>query len=104
VMSVTINPNHSKLNFVQAVELYLLPDFLPMLKEYICWCSNNSDIVRTLETFNILNVWYEFHVQQYSSSQASIIMPSQAVQASLPSAMFPFGNCDAVLLDTDGQS
>ena len=103
-LSVATSADRSKLTFAQAAELYSLPDFLPMLKDYVLQCSENDDTIRILETFNTLKVWYKFRIQQYSSSRPSLILPSQAVQAFPPSAQFPFGNCDAVLLNADEQS
>lgn len=103
-LSVATSADRSKLTFAQAAELYSLPDFLPMLKDYVLRCSENDDTIRILETFNTLKVWYKFRIQQYSSSRPSLILPSQAVQAFPPSAQFPFGNCDAVLLNADEQS
>ena len=49
--------------------------------------------------FKSINIWHKFQVQLYSNFQSSLIMPSQVVQAYPPSNLFPFGNCNVVLLD-----
>ncbi|KAG2740565.1 hypothetical protein P692DRAFT_20753108, partial [Suillus brevipes Sb2] len=47
-------------------------------------------------------VWNKFRVQLHSAFQPRVIMPSRVVQAYPPSADFPLGNCDTVLIDAMG--
>ncbi|KAI5989679.1 hypothetical protein EDD15DRAFT_2198367 [Pisolithus albus] len=54
--------------------------------------------------FEETTVWYKFHIQQYPTCRLSFIMPSQVVQDHPPSSESPLRNCNAVLLDADGQS
>ncbi|KAG2140491.1 uncharacterized protein EDB93DRAFT_1241855 [Suillus bovinus] len=48
------------------------------------------------------HVWHKFRLQLHSAFQPRVIMPSQVVQAYPPTNGFPFGNCNAVLIDATG--
>ena len=102
-LSVTVAPDHSQLSLVEIACLYVLPDFTAKIQEYITRCTNNDDC-SILQKFSKVKLWYNFHIQQCSMSEPLVILPSQAVQAQPPSANFPLGNCDAVLLNVDGGS
>ncbi|KAF9231725.1 hypothetical protein BU15DRAFT_55803 [Melanogaster broomeanus] len=102
-LSVTVAPDRSRLSLVETIGMYALPDFATKVQEYIARCTGDANSVNPiLQRFSNVKVWYKFRVQQCSTS--STILPSQAVQALPPSPSFPLGHCDAVLLNTDGQS
>ena len=102
-LSVTVAPNRSQLSLVKIAHLYVLPDFIAKIQEYITRCTNNDDH-SILQKFSKVKLWYKFHIQQCSMSEPSVILPSQAIQAQPPSANFPLGNCDTVLLNVDSGS
>ncbi|KAI9573719.1 hypothetical protein HD554DRAFT_2013079 [Boletus coccyginus] len=103
-MTVTGISDHSHLSLVETCGMYALPDLIIKLWEYIVHCAGVNYAQQILQTFSMVKVWYKFHVQQQSTSPSSTILPSQAIQAKPPSVHFPLGYCDAVLLNTDGQS
>ncbi|KIO11448.1 hypothetical protein M404DRAFT_126753 [Pisolithus tinctorius Marx 270] len=103
-LSVTITPDRTKLRIVDIGDIYMLPDFTTRLEEYILQCTGGSTSHSIFQSFNEIMVWHKFCIQRYSVSRPSTIMPSQVVQAQPPSTSFPLGNCDAVLLNVDGQS
>ncbi|KAI6020817.1 hypothetical protein BKA83DRAFT_4464486 [Pisolithus microcarpus] len=103
-LSVTITPDCKKLSTCDIADIYALPDFATQLAEYVAQCTGSMTSQFILQSFNEVVVWYKFHIQQYSISAPSVIMPSQVVQALTPSPDFPLGNCDAVLLNTHEES
>ncbi|KAI6139186.1 hypothetical protein BKA82DRAFT_4332359 [Pisolithus tinctorius] len=103
-LSITITLDCTKLRIVDIGDIYMLPDFTARLEEYILQCTGGSMSHSIFQSFNEIMVWHKFHIQQYSVSQPSTIMPSQVVQAQPLSTSFPLSNCDAVLLNVDGQS
>ncbi|KAG9310720.1 hypothetical protein JVU11DRAFT_9321 [Chiua virens] len=103
-MTVTKAPDRSYLSLVETCGIYALPDFIIKLQEYVMHCTGGNHAQQILQTFSKVKVWYKFRVQQQTTSSPSTILPSQAVQAKPPSVHFPLGHCDAVLLNTDGQS
>ncbi|KAI5998547.1 hypothetical protein F5J12DRAFT_928852 [Pisolithus orientalis] len=103
-LSITITPDCTKLRIVDIGDIYMLPDFTTRLEEYILQCTGGSTSHSIFQSFNEIMVWHKFHIQQYSVSQPSTIMPSQVVQAQPPSTSFPLSNCDAILLNVNGQS
>ncbi|KAI6009132.1 hypothetical protein EDC04DRAFT_2610724 [Pisolithus marmoratus] len=104
VLSVTITPNCSKLKIADIGNVYALPDLALMLNEYVAHHVESTTFNSTLQMFDEITVWYKFCIQQYSTCRLFVIMPSQVVQAQPLSFDFPLGNCDAVLLNVDGQS
>ncbi|KIN93699.1 hypothetical protein M404DRAFT_35826 [Pisolithus tinctorius Marx 270] len=103
-LSITITPDCTKLRIVDIGDIYMLPNFTTRLEEYILQCTGGSTSHSIFQSFNEIMVWHKFCIQQYSVSWPSTIMPSQVVQAQPPSTSFPLGNCDAILLNVDGQS
>ncbi|KAI6009745.1 hypothetical protein PISMIDRAFT_117447 [Pisolithus microcarpus 441] len=113
-LSVTVTPNRSKLKIADISNLYALPNFATGLNEYVArHAESTTSSEKNVEgewgdptpwVFDEIAVWYKFRIQQYSTCRPSMIMPSQVVQAQPPSSDLPFGNCDAVLLNVDGQS
>ncbi|KAI6023438.1 hypothetical protein EDC04DRAFT_2574545 [Pisolithus marmoratus] len=103
LLSVTITPNCSKLKIADIGNVYALPDLALMLNEYVAHHVESTTFNSTLQMFDEITVWYKFCIQQYSTCRLFVIMPSQVVQAQPLSFDFPLGNCDAVLLNVDGQ-
>ncbi|KAI6156556.1 hypothetical protein BKA82DRAFT_3964805, partial [Pisolithus tinctorius] len=103
-LSVTITPDRVKLNIADIGTTYALPDFFERLNEYVVRRAESVTSHIALQMFDGVSVWYKFRIQQYSTCRPSVIMPSQVVQAQPPSPDFPYGNCDAVLLNVDGQN
>ncbi|KIK12718.1 hypothetical protein PISMIDRAFT_32753, partial [Pisolithus microcarpus 441] len=103
-LSVTVTPDRSKLKIADISNLYALPDFTTGLNEYVARHAESTTSGPTPRVFDEIAVWYKFRIQQYSTCRPSMIMPSQVVQAQPLSSDLPFGNCDAVLLNVDGQS
>jgi len=53
--------------------------------------------------FSYVHVWNNFRIQQHSSQDSHILLPSRTIQALPPSANVPHGRCNTVLVsDTDG--
>ncbi|KIK15168.1 hypothetical protein PISMIDRAFT_39543, partial [Pisolithus microcarpus 441] len=104
VLSITVTPNHLKFKIADISNHYTLPDLTARLNECIAHHMGSITFGSTLQVFDEIAVWYKFHIQQYSTCRPSVIMPSQVAQAQPPSSDFPLGNCDAVLLNADGQS
>ncbi|KAI5983005.1 hypothetical protein F5J12DRAFT_787988 [Pisolithus orientalis] len=92
-LSITITPDHTKFRIVDIGDIYMLPDFTARLKEYILQCTGGSTSHSIFQSFNKIMVWHKFRIQRY-----------QVVQAQPLSTSFPLGNCDAVLLNVNGQS
>ncbi|KAI6115800.1 hypothetical protein EDD17DRAFT_1470754 [Pisolithus thermaeus] len=103
-LSVTVTPDRSKLKIADISNLYALPDLTTRLNEYVARHAESTTSGPTPRVFDEIAVWYKFRIQQYSTCRPSVIMPSQVVQAQPPSSDFPFGNCDIVLLNANGQS
>ncbi|KAG9310744.1 hypothetical protein JVU11DRAFT_9350 [Chiua virens] len=102
-MTVTGVPDSSHHSLVEMCGIYALPDFIIRLQECVVRCAGGNHSQQILQTFCKVKVWYKFRIQQHSTSSPSTILPSQAVQGEPPSAQFPRGQCDAVLLNMDGQ-
>ncbi|KAI6166406.1 hypothetical protein EDD17DRAFT_1753251 [Pisolithus thermaeus] len=104
VLSITVTPDRSKLEIADISNLYALPDLTTRLNEYVARHRESTTSSPTPQVFDEIAVWYKFCIQQYLTCRPSVIMPSQVVQAQPPSSDFPFGNCDIVLLNANGQS
>lgn len=103
-LSVTTAADQANLAIDDISTMYALPDFAAKLEEYLFRCTNYSRSHLTSEWSNNFVVWHKFRIQRYSISRPSVIMPSELIQAYPPSPSAPLGNCDVVLLNSDGQS
>ncbi|KAI6022134.1 hypothetical protein BKA83DRAFT_102958 [Pisolithus microcarpus] len=103
-LSVTVVPDRTELGIADIAAIYSLPDFATQLNEYVIRCGENAAHTSILQSFNEIMVWNKFRIQQYSTCRPSVILPSQVVQGQPPSSNFPYGSCDVVLLNTDGQN
>ncbi|KAI6123492.1 hypothetical protein EDD16DRAFT_1517957 [Pisolithus croceorrhizus] len=92
VLSITVTPDRSKLEIADISNLYALPDLTTRLNEYVARHRESTTSSPTPRVFDEIAVWYKFRIQH------------QVVQAQPPSSDFPFGNCDIVLLNANGQS
>ncbi|KAG1851380.1 hypothetical protein F4604DRAFT_1883577 [Suillus subluteus] len=77
---------------------YGLPDFPQQLHSFI----ERVDRVGFRLQNHLLKVWFKFCLQLRSSLRPLLVMPSQQVQAHPPSDTHRLGNCDIVLLRTQG--
>jgi len=93
-LHITSRPDETNLLLNDIATQYRLPDFETRYIEYL-W--NFGDVQFPL-VFDRIALWYKFRVQLQSIFRSSKILPSQAVQARCPSADFPYGRCDAVLI------
>ena len=75
-------------------DTYALPDFPGMLGAYIDTIPGDHSRLRG----RLLKGWFKFRLQLQSRLNPHKLMPSQQVQALLPSDKHPFGKCDAVLV------
>ncbi|KAG1812754.1 hypothetical protein EV424DRAFT_1542015 [Suillus variegatus] len=101
-LTVTCSPDGSNLSWPDVMHTYGLPDLRHKVTEYIQ--RYTDDVEECFQMFSAIKVWSKFCIQLHSTFHPSIIMPSQAVQAKLPSDAFPSGNCDAIFLDMDAQN
>ena len=80
--------------------MFQLHDLQSALIEYIQLFTGPQEKI----IFDVLDVWYKFHLQLYSAFNPHIIMPSQVIQAYPPSHTYPLGNCDAALSQENSDS
>ncbi|KAG1888464.1 uncharacterized protein F5891DRAFT_1131991 [Suillus fuscotomentosus] len=92
---ITVSSDHTNKTAPFLARLYQLPDFPLMLHSFI---ESVNPMLATRFQNRLLNVWNKFHIQLHSMLRPRLVMPSQQVQAYLPSTNYPRGNCDAVLL------
>ena len=101
-LHVTVAPDSKHLSLKDLLWLTYLPDIEQTIVSYVT--SQTSEVATCMSYFTSINIWHKFRVQLYSNFRSSVIMPSQVVQAHPPSDLFPYGNCDVVLLDLSGRS
>ncbi|KAG2361757.1 hypothetical protein BDR07DRAFT_1485539 [Suillus spraguei] len=78
-------------------------EFKPAILSSLLHEGSVNPAVATRFQSCMLNVWNKFRLQLHSMLRPHLVMPSQQVQACLPSANYPHGNCDAVLLRIHGE-
>jgi hypothetical protein len=99
---VTVSPDRKSLTILNLQYNYALPDFGAAVIEYIQNSSQGAPTTSWTCQGGSVRTWNKFRLQLLSTFQSRVIMPSQIVQAFPPSEAFPFGNCDAVLVRSDG--
>ncbi|KAG1842345.1 hypothetical protein F4604DRAFT_1689986 [Suillus subluteus] len=95
---VTVSSDLADKTAVFLTQHYMLPDFSQQLRSLI----KCVDGVGSRFQNRLLKVWYKFRLQLRSSLRPLLVMPSQQVQAYPPSDTHHLGNCDIVLLRTQG--
>ncbi|KAG1868634.1 hypothetical protein F4604DRAFT_1584510 [Suillus subluteus] len=95
---VTVSSDLADKTAVFLTQHYMLPDFSQQLRSLI----ERVDGVGSRFQNRLLKVWYKFRLQLRSSLRPLLVMPSQQVQAYPPSDTHHLGNCDIVLLRTQG--
>ena len=100
-LHVTVAPDSKRLSLKDLSQLTHLPDIEQAIVNYVT--SQTSDIATCMSYFKSVDIWHKFRVQLRSNFRSSVIMPSQVVQAHPPSDLFPYGNCNVMLLDSSGQ-
>ncbi|KAN0101069.1 hypothetical protein V8E55_001053 [Tylopilus felleus] len=101
-LHVTVAPDSKRLSLKDLSRLTRLPDIEQTIVRYVT--SQTSEVAACMSYFTSIDIWHKFRVQLCSNFRSSVIMPSQVVQVHPPSNLFPYGNCDVVLLDSSGQS
>ena len=107
---VNLKPHHLRMDTTEAARLFCLPDLHPALGDYfslqqsyaVCNGQRRSRLGCFLP-FTQIHVWTKFQMQQYSTQDSRILLPSQTLQALPPSDSMPYGRGNTVLInDTDG--
>ncbi|KAG1804964.1 uncharacterized protein HD556DRAFT_1283310 [Suillus plorans] len=95
---VTVAPDRKSFTVPDLQYTYALPDFAVALTEYISKSSQGAPTTSWTCRGGSVRTWNKFRIQLLSNFQSRVVMPSQIVQSYPPSEAFPFGNCDAVLV------
>ncbi|KAG1808279.1 uncharacterized protein BJ212DRAFT_1449128 [Suillus subaureus] len=95
---ITVSSDLTDKTAIFLTQHYMLPDFSQQLRSLI----KRVDGVSSRFQNRLLKVWYKFRLQLHSSLRPLLVMPSQQVQAYPPSDTHHLGNCDIVLLQTQG--
>ncbi|KAG1742146.1 hypothetical protein EDB19DRAFT_1894975 [Suillus lakei] len=100
---VNVTPDYRSLLPAEICTTYKLSNFNCALADFIAQSSSSSgEHVQWDPRYGCYQAWNKFRLQLHSAFQRCVIMPSRVVQAYPPSDTFPFGNCDAVLIDAMG--
>ncbi|KAG1797206.1 uncharacterized protein BJ212DRAFT_1450508 [Suillus subaureus] len=97
---ITIAPDRAKMSINEVQQLYTLPDFGRLLSDYVTKASNGQPATSWSCDHGHVKTWNKFQLQLHSVFCSQLIMPSQVIQASPPSQIFPLGNCDAVIMQS----
>lgn len=104
---VTIKPHQPQLPVDKAADLYKIPDLRGALGD--CFLLGLTNAARGGQRrsppdcslpFTHIHVWHNFRMQQYSSQDSSILLPSRTVQALPPSEALPFGRGNTVIVNS----
>lgn len=100
---------HAKLSIHEAAASRNLSDFWGALGDYFVRKQTHTERRGTRRSaqgcglpFNRVRVWDSFRMQQTSTQDPSILLPSRTIQALPPSNDMPYGRCNTVLMD-DGE-
>jgi hypothetical protein len=97
---LTVTPDYKSLAPGDICTKYSLPDFNDALANFIQRSSQSSGEYTHWDlNYGRFHTWNKFRIQLHSAFQPRVIMPSRIVQAHPPTAEFPFGNCDTVLIN-----
>ena len=107
---VNLQPHHPQMDTTEAARLFRLPDLHPALGDYFSqqqsYTARNGQRRSRSDCFlpfTQIHIWTKFQMQQYSTQDSRILLPSQTLQALPPSDSMPYGRGDTVLInDTDG--
>jgi len=91
---VTVKTDFADKSPNYVADKYALPDFPGVLRAYIDAIPGDHPRLHG----RLLKGWFKFRLQLQSCLNPRKLMPSQQVQALLPSEKHPFGKCDAVLV------
>ncbi|KAI5982845.1 hypothetical protein EDD15DRAFT_2377170 [Pisolithus albus] len=94
-----------------AAEMYGLSDFKPAIADYLR--DHNHNLTHMIGgrrqaapgcqlPFHHIQIWCKMRIQLYSSYDSEMLLPSQALHASPPTAKWPFGRYDSVIISSDG--
>ncbi|KIM88976.1 hypothetical protein PILCRDRAFT_61652 [Piloderma croceum F 1598] len=109
----TVNKKpHQKLTVDAAATLFnisnfraSLGDFFVLNMTYAAWCGQRKSSASITLPFTHVNIWHTFRMQQQSSQDKTIMLPSHTIQALPPSPSMPHGQCNTVLVnDADGSA
>ena len=102
---LTICPHYSNLSLCVASGHLGLNNFISALGDFCSGCSytpHNGHRISTTDchlSFQAVNVWEKFQIQQHSIQDVQAVAPIQTVQAMPPSNGLPFGRGNPVLVD-----
>jgi hypothetical protein len=107
---VTAKPHHLCLSIDGAATLFDLPDFhgalgdfFSLQQTYVERRGHRKSGPHCQLPFTHVHIWNNFKMQQFSSQDPRILLPSRTVQALPPSGDMPHGRCNTVLVGvTDG--
>lgn len=106
--SVPLRPHYPRILVPDAALKFSLPDLHGALGDY--FGLRQSHTARRGQRissntcslpFTALNVWQNFRMQQRSSQDSSILLPTRTVQALAPTPEMPYGRCNTVLVRDD---
>jgi hypothetical protein len=108
--TVTANPHHKGLQVDAAATLFnlgdlraALGDFFVLKQGYGARRGQRKSLPSVMLPFSHVHIWHSFRMQQHSTQDERVILPSRTIQALPPSAAMQFGRCNTVLVnDTDG--
>jgi hypothetical protein len=103
---VTAQPHLPHLPVKDAANSLRTPDFSAALGDhftlglsYAARKGHRRSLVDCMLPFSHVHIWNHFRMQQYSSQDSRILLPSRMVQALLPSEKLPFGRCNTVIIN-----
>ena len=107
---VNATPHYTHISVNKAAQVFNLLDFRAALGDFFhlrqSFSVRNGKRKSSSECqlpFSNIRVWNNFRIQQHSTQDPQILLPSQTIQALPPSDKMPFGRCNTVLVnDVDG--
>ena len=102
---LTICPHHSNLSLCVASGHLGLNDLIPALRDFCSehsYTAHNGHHISTTDchlSFQAVNIWEKFWIQQRSIQDVQAVAPIQTVQAMPPSDGLPFGHRNPVLVN-----
>ena len=107
---VNATPHYAHISVNEAAQVFNLLDFRAALGDFFhlrqSFSVRNGKRKSSSECqlpFSNIRVWNNFRIQQHSTQDPRILLPSRTIQALPPSDKMPFGRCNTVLVnDVDG--
>jgi hypothetical protein len=107
---VTLRPHLPNVLVDDAATQFQLPDLRGALDDFFtlelthaAHRGHRRSRVDSKLPWSHINIWTNFRLQQCSTQNPAILLPTRTVQALAPSATMPYGRCNTVLInDVDG--